>query len=111
MKNFSGPRGLRRIPALLLIPTLLAMGMESSRVPDREAKADSMTQDAHAQVMRAPTVRTACSAVAPLALPILRYTIPMAGWIVQGGVERDRESAVAARQTPTHHSRAPPVTL
>jgi hypothetical protein len=112
MAMFSSARLLRRIPALLLLPCLLAMGMESTRAPDHEEKADSMTSAAHAQIMRAPTVQAgSASSGAAIALPLLRYALPAAGWTSQLHMQRTGETIALPRSTPSYLSRAPPVTL
>jgi hypothetical protein len=88
------------------------MGMESTRAPDHEEKADSMTAVSHAQVMRGPTVQTGnASSGATVALPLLRFSLPSAGWTPQLRIQRTGETIALPRSTPSYLSRAPPVTL
>lgn len=67
---------LRRLPVLLLVPCLLAVGLLAVTAPVRDAGTDSI--GAHQQVMRAPVLRAPLAGYGTPALPAVGYTLPAA---------------------------------
>jgi hypothetical protein len=105
---------VRRLPALLLVPCLLAMGLVVVRAPVEEDGADGMRAhgSTHAQVVRAPQLRAVTSGGgAPIAVVVSGVVLPQER--VVGAPDESRLPSFEPRSTPrlSPLSRAPPASL
>jgi hypothetical protein len=105
---------VRRVPALLLVPSLLLMGVLVTRAPVEADGADGMRAHGgtHAQVARAPQLRAGTSAgSAPAAVLVSAEVVPHERVVGAPGESRlpPPEPRKVPRLSPL--SRAPPASL
>jgi hypothetical protein len=104
-------REVRRIPALLLVPCLLMMGVlvATSTVRDSDTDGMSAHQPAHAQLVRGTALRPAApGGNAPVAVMVAAHTLPQQRIVRDTGERTAPVVALRSAPLPFHLSRAPP---